>query len=123
MDRVTTMADLSIRRACGFAALAIGTVMASLSFDAVLCFRSGALLTALVAAVLWFMAHGALRRNVRRTELWTLLGGKVPVPPDRAQLVLGTVLRDRYLWHATVAAGVAVALWAVAGLIVLLGGG
>jgi len=120
VHRITAMADLSIRRACGFAALAIGTVMASLSFDAVLSLRSGAILTALVAVVLWFLAQGARRRNVRRTELWTLLGGQAPVPPARTQQVLGNVLRDRYLWHATVAAVIAVGFWAIAGLLALL---
>jgi hypothetical protein len=119
MEHLTTMADFGIRRACGFAGLAIGTVMLSLSFDAVLCFRAGAVLFALAAAILWAMAQGAPRRNVRRTELWMLLGGQVDLPSARIQPVLGGVLRDRYLWHATAAAAVAGALWVLALLIAL----
>ncbi len=114
MEHLTTMADFGIRRACGFAGLAIGTVMAALSFDSVLCFRAGAVLFALAAVILWAMAQGAPRRNVRRTELWMLLDGKVDLPAGRIQQVLGGVLRDRYLWHATGAAGVALALWLLA---------
>jgi hypothetical protein len=120
MDRVTMMADLSIRRACGFAAFGIGSTMAALSFDPVLCFRTGALLFAVTAAVLWVMGHDAPRRNVRRTELWTLLGGRAPVPETHVQKVLGGVLRERYLWHATLAGIVAVTLWLVALLFMLI---
>lgn len=120
MDRVTTLADLSIRRACGFASFGIAATMAALSFEPVLCFRTGAVLFAVTAAVLWVMAQDAPRRNVRRTELWTLLGGKAPVPEARVQQVLGGVLRERYLWHATAAAVVAVVLWIVALLFLLV---
>jgi hypothetical protein len=119
MDRVTMMADLSIRRACGFAGLAIGATMAALSFEPVLCFRIGAVLFAVTAAVLWVLGQDAPRRNVRRTELWTLLGGRAPVPEARLQQVLGGVLRERYLWHATGAAVLAVSLWAIAALFLL----
>jgi type IV secretory pathway VirB3-like protein len=119
MDRLTTLADYSIRRACGFASLAIGTVMLSLSFDAVLCFRTGAVLFAFAAVVLWAMAQAAQSRNVRRTELWMLLDGRVDLPKARVQQVLGGVLRDRYLWHATAAAAVAAALWVLAALFAL----
>ena len=119
MDRITTLADVSIRRACGFAGLAIGTVMASLSFDGVLCFRSGAVLFALVAAILWAMAEAAPRRNVKRTELWSLLRGDHGVPPARVQAVLSGVLRERYMWHATLAAGLSLGFFVLAGLIAL----
>lgn len=119
MDRIETLADLSIRRACGFAGLGVATVMGSLSFDALLCFRSGAILVALCAAVLWFKAEAAPRANVRRTELWAMLGGTVELPAERTQQVLGNLLRERYLWHATVAAGVACLFWLVAALVVL----
>lgn len=119
MQRIQTLADLSIRRACGFAGLGVATVMGALSFDGLLCFRSGAILVALCAVVLWFKAQAAPRANVRRTELWAMLGGSVELPADRAQQVLGSVLRERYLWHATAAAGLSCAFWLVAGLIAL----
>jgi hypothetical protein len=120
MDRVVTLADLSIRRACGFAGFGIAATMAALSFDPVLCFRTGALLFALTAAVLWLKAIDARRRNIRRTELWTLLGGKAPLPDSHVQRVLGGVLRERYQWHATLAAALAVAMWLVALLFLLV---
>lgn len=119
MDQVRVMADLSIRRALGFAALGIGCVMVALSFDLVLAFRSGAELVAMACLGLGFAAWRAPRRNLRHSELWILLdhGAGAPIrrlPRAEAQSLLAGVLRARLLWHAERLALVAMMLWILA---------
>ncbi len=120
MQRVYAMTDLSIRRACGFAALGVATTMAALSFDAVLSFRTGAVLSFTTGFVLWVKAHAAAHQNVLRTEVWLLLRHHdAGISKEMARAVLPPVLRERYLWHATVAAAVALVLWLMAALFAL----
>jgi hypothetical protein len=119
MDRILAVADQTIRRACGFAGLAVVLTMLALSFDRLLAFRVGALMTSCVALVLAWQAWRAPATDVRRTELWSVVGRGLDLPRDRVQALLSGVLRDRYLWHATVAAAVAVGFWAIAGLLAL----
>ena len=111
--RLSQAADLSIRRGIGFAYIAIGTAMAGMAFDGYLTVKTGAILSTLVVAVLGTKALRAPRRPYKRTELWIVVDKDHRVPEDRAQDVIGHVLRERYLWHAQLIAGVAVALWLV----------
>jgi len=121
MHRIYALTDLSIRRACGFAALGVVTTMAALSYDPVLSFRVGATLTAAVAFALLFRALTAYRQNVLRSEIWILLRQHAAdLTPSHARAMLPPVMRERYLWHATVAAGVAVAFWLIAVLLLLV---
>lgn len=125
MDVIRVLADLSIRRACGFAGLGIGVMMLALSFDVVLACRAGAGLTALLCLGLVGAAWRAPRRDVRRTELWALLAGTTGelarrLPPARAQELLGSLLQERLLWHAERVGVIALALWLVTGVAALL---
>lgn len=120
MDRILAVADQTIRRACAFAGLGVGFTMLALSFDMVLAFRAGAVLTTAVFATLLWLGHRAPRFDVRRTELWSVAGRHLKLPHERVQALLGGVLRDRYLWHADRAALLAVGFWAAAGLLWLL---
>lgn len=120
MDQILTVADQTIRRACGFASFAVGLTMVSLSFDVVLAFRVGALMTSCITIVLAWQGWRAPDHDVRRTELWSVVGRGMDLPRERVQTLLAGVLRDRYLWHATVAATVAVIFWMVAGLLLLV---
>lgn len=113
------LADLSIRRACGFAALGIGTVMLALSHDLALAFRSGGDLTALVCLAMLLQAWRAPRRDVRDLELWSLLPGTPGayarnLPRTEAQRLLGRVMRERLLRHAEWAGMLAVGFWVLA---------
>jgi hypothetical protein len=120
MQRVYAMTDLSIRRACGFAALAVVTTMAALSYEPVLSFRVGGVMTAAVAFALWLKAQTAHRQNVLRSEIWLLLRQHAAdLTPTHARTMLPPVMRERYMWHATVAACLAAGLWLVAGLMFL----
>ena len=124
MEILQTLADLSIRRACGFAALAIAVVMLALSFDLVLAFRSGAVLTSLLCGIVWAMALWSPRRDMRSTEMWMLLrqerlfltrGAQAP----RTMALARQVLRDRLTWHGERIAVAAMALWLLTGVAML----
>lgn len=110
LQRIYQSADLSIRRACGFAYLAIVTAMVGMASDAYLSIKTGAILSTLVCAVLVYKALRAPTLPYARTELWILLDKHHDLPKERAQAIIGGVLRERYFWHAErLAAGTAVA--------------
>jgi hypothetical protein len=124
MDTIRELADHAIRRGLGFAALAVGLTVLALAFEPVMALRTGAVLTAAVWAFLWLSALRAPHRDIRRTELWVLLSG-VPGEPLRRLLrgnpqdLLGTLLRDRLLWHADRVAMVALGFWTAALVVAL----
>jgi hypothetical protein len=120
MERIIAVADQTIRRACGFAEFAVGATMLALSFDLVLALRVGAVMTTAVGVVLFVQSVRAPQSDVRRTELYSVVGRSLTLPRDRTQRLLGEVLAERYLWHADRAAAVAIALWAGALLLWLL---
>jgi hypothetical protein len=94
--------------------------MLALSFDLVLALRVGAVMTTAVGVVLFVQSVRAPQSDVRRTELYSVVGRSLTLPRDRTQRLLGEVLAERYLWHADRAAAVAIALWAGALLLWLL---
>lgn len=113
LERIQTYADLSIRRGCGFALLGIATFMVGMSSDAVLAFRSGAVMVTFVLVTLLIKGMHAPTRSYKRTEVWILLDKSHDLPETRAQQVFGSILRDRYFWHAEVAAFAALGLWII----------
>lgn len=121
IDRIRRCADLSIRRACGFGLLAIATTMVGASAQAVLAFKIGAVSATLMAVILILKALEAPRRSYKRTEVWYMLDRRHGLPESRAQHVFSSVLRERYLWHATAAGMLALALWGITFLLRLFG--
>lgn len=113
MERIRALAVLSVRRGCGFAALAIVAVMVGLSADPVISAKSGAVLTSFTTAVLFWKALEAPRRNHRNTELWILLGRTPEFPEAELGQRINAVLHEVYLWHAERAAMIALVLWLV----------
>lgn len=108
-------ADLSIRRACGFALIGIFTAMVGFSGDPYLAVRCGAVLVTIAAVVLYWRGQGAPKRNFRDTEVWLMIRNTAPpMHKDRLQRLIGNALADSYFWHARVAATIAVGMWAVA---------
>lgn len=102
-DVLTSVADLSIRRACGFALLGIGLVMFSLSYDLELSLHMGAELLALLTLGLIFAGWKAPLRDVRDTEAWIELvasGRAHGVSRREISPRLGAKLRERLFWHA-----------------------
>jgi hypothetical protein len=119
MDQIRHYADISIRRACGFGFLAIATTMVGASSELVLSLKIGATSVTLMSIILVLKAMQA--PSYKRTEVWILLNHRHNLPEKRAQEVFGTILRERYLWHATIAAGLAAVLWVLTFSIRLLG--
>lgn len=111
MGDIRALAVLSVRRGCGFAALAIVTVMFGLMSEPLTSLRSGAVLTTFCAVVLFWKALEAPRRNFRRTELWIMLQRTPDIPDAHVGRFINNVLYEVYLWHAERAAALAFALW------------
>ena len=66
MDRIEYLADSTVRRGCGFMLLAVLTVMWGLSYDLLLCLKTGAILMTLHCAALGVFAYNALRKTYLR---------------------------------------------------------
>ncbi|MBM3489507.1 MAG: hypothetical protein FJX68_03510 [Alphaproteobacteria bacterium] len=113
IEHIEDCANRSIRRALGFALLAIWTFMVGLSAEAQLAVRAGAILCNLAWLILIAMSWRAPGRPYRRTEVWLMLDRQHDLPEARAQATIGGILSERYRWHAGLAAGVAGALWLV----------
>lgn len=108
MENIRKIAVLSVRRACGFGALAIAMVMWGLIFNPVLAFQSGAVLTAIMAVILYYKAMEAPRRDHTQTELWILLEKESRPPAAYARRIVNSTLSDVYNQHAKWAVGIAV---------------
>lgn len=123
MDRIKHYADQSIRRACAFGFLAAGTGMVALYWDITYALKLGATVTSFMAAILLWKAYEAPTRNYRRTEVFLMMDKQHEFPEARAQQLFGNILRERYLWHATIVAIGAAVLWLLTFLITLVHGG
>jgi hypothetical protein len=116
---VEKAARLSVGRAMGFTALAIGTFMIGMSGDPQLCFKTGGLLALLTTAILLLKASWVLSQPFKSTEVWLLLRQEDRPAEDVAQDLIPGVLRDIYLSfaeHAAVAACVMLGVAIVLGL-------
>ncbi len=109
------LADASIRRACGFAAIAIFTTMIGFSGDPYLAVRFGAFMVTAAAVILLWRGQAAPKRRFRDTEVWLMIRHTAPpMPKDRLQRLIGTALAESYFHHAKIAAYIAVTMWGVA---------
>ena len=113
MERIRILATLSIRRACGFAGLAICTFMVGLYPYPAMCFRTGAVMTAVAAVVLLIKAKRAPVQNHRQTELWYMLERNPGLPEAYAGRVINSILAEEYRRHAKYAGWVGAGLWAI----------
>jgi hypothetical protein len=111
IDRIRQFAELSVRRACGFAALAIVTLMIGLSANPTVALKAGAVSSTLVGVVLFLKSLRSQHTDYRRTELWILLDRRHDLPEPHAARVITGVLHDVYLRHAELAAWVAFLFW------------
>ena len=95
MEKIRQIAVLSVRRACGFGALGIAMIMWGLIYDPVLAFQSGAVLTAIVAVILYYRAMQAPQRDHTQTEVWLLLDKELRPPPAYARRIVNSTLVRR----------------------------
>ena len=125
MTRLQPLVDLSIRRACAFAALAIGLVVSALLFDPLLALRVGGAGSALVVVALLVAAWRAPRKDIRDSEVYGLLRSAQPPPPHLSEpgtkAHIAAVLRARLLWHADRALLAPLVFWGLALGLWLLG--
>jgi hypothetical protein len=111
VDRIRTAAEISVGRAVGFGALAVGTVVIGLVFEPVLALKAGSVLTLLMVVILLLKSEQARTRPYRRTEVWLILDRRLELPEDRAQRMVSQVLHDTYDRYARCCLVVAVGLW------------
>jgi hypothetical protein len=111
VDRIQVAAEISIGRAVGFGALAIGTVVLGLIFNPVLALKTGGALTLLMASIIQLKAERARIQPYRSTEVWLLLDKQLGLPEDHAQRIVSAVLRSVYDRYAQASLAVAAGLW------------
>jgi hypothetical protein len=74
-----------------------------------------------MTGILAYKAREALTKPYKKTEMWLYLPKELRPPDAQAQWASATVLRHTYLTFALWTSAIAVALWAIAFLIALLG--
>ena len=114
MEEIERLADLSVKRGCAFALLAITTVMTGLAGTPLLALKSGAILLSLMVVILAFRAMFARNQSCRRTEVWAMLGRDRRPPEALAQRVISEALRATYWRYAELSAAGSILLWLVA---------
>jgi len=121
IDKIEELAEVSVARGCGFAALAIVSVMVGLSDQMHVSCKVGGMLTLLACLVLAIRGMTATNTPYMRTEVWVMLN-KVDRPqPAVAQQIIGSILRSVYLRFALHAAVVSLVLLCISQLLQLFG--
>jgi hypothetical protein len=116
-ETIRIFADFSIRRGCAFALLAIACIMLSFTFDIQRSFHIGAVLFAAMAVTLWIKSLLAPRLPYFRTHLWIMLPERPRMNKPQLQRLIGSILAERFWWHAKAAALIAAGLGTIAALI------
>lgn len=97
---VQNAAYVSVGRACGFAGLGVLCVVLGLSFEPALAARTGGALSLIICLILLVRARFALRQPYKRTETWLILRKGDRPRAELAQRLVGTALKDAYLFFA-----------------------
>lgn len=121
MDRLQTVAFISVGRACAFGALAIFCFVMGLSPDPIMAAKSGGVLTLVMTGILLLKRHLALKQNHRKTECWAMLPEKDRPPEAYAQRLVASVMRETYLWFARNTVLASIVFWAAALIMSLTG--
>lgn len=103
-DAIQAAAELSVARGCGFAALAIVTLMVGLSDQMHVACKAGGILTLGTCCILGVRGYSAPNFSYKRTEVWLMLSEKDRPRAEIAQVVIGGTLREVYLRFAVQAA-------------------
>ena len=121
MERMRQVAFQTVLRACLFSALAIFCLMVGLSYDLHLSFRTGGVLTLLMAVVLVIKAIEARTKPYKKTEMWLLIPKDQRPPAAYAQRVSSTILRETYLTFALWTSVAAITMWCISLVLLLIG--
>ena len=112
-DDIRQYAELSVRRGCGFALMAIVTAMVGFSGEPWIAVRAGAVFVLIAAMILYWRGRQARRRNFRHTEVWLMIEDAPALPRERLQTMIGGALSEVYYRYARLAAYVALAMCAI----------
>lgn len=112
-DDIRRHAELSVRRGCGFALMAIMTAMVGFSSEPWIAIRVGTIFVLIAAVVLFWRGRSARARNYRRTEVWLMIEDAPALRHDRLQDMIGGALADVYFSHARLAAYTVLAMCAI----------
>ncbi|MGD9925457.1 MAG: hypothetical protein AB7L90_10900 [Hyphomicrobiaceae bacterium] len=104
IERIEHLAHVTVARGCGFAALAILTFFIGMLGELATAFKCAGYLSMLACTVLLLKAGLARLQPYRRTELWLMLKPTERPPTAVAQQLIGTTLREVYLYFARQAA-------------------
>jgi hypothetical protein len=118
-DAIRRYAEISVRRGCGFATIAIVSAMVGAASEPEICFRLGAGFAALMAVILYWRGRTAPTRNFRRTEVWLMIEDAPALPRDRLQSMIGEALAETYLGHALIAAWITLLMCGIAMIMIL----
>lgn len=121
MEKVRQVATFCVGRAVFFGSLAIGCVMVGFSFNPVLAFRSGAVLTLVMSGILVWKALAAHSQNPKRTEVWIYLGEATRPADSHASFVFASIMREVYGRFAGISLGVACCFFLVSFLLTAFG--
>ena len=121
MDRIDFLADLSVRRGCGFALLGIVTIMFALCYQPSLSLRSGACLLALTGVILAWRAWRAPYQRCSGTELWAMLNKGADLPPGYPESRILAALQHAYLRYAEICGAATLVLCIATGVTLLIG--
>lgn len=113
MDKLREIAIACVGRAVMFGALAIGCVMVGFSFNPVSAFRSGAVLTLGMAAILIWKAATAHRQNPKTSEVWLYLDEHSRPADTHARFTFANVMKDVYGRFAQATLAVALLLFVI----------
>jgi len=114
LEYLHKVAFMTIGRACGFGVLAIFCITVSFAFDFLLAARAAAILTTIMTMILLVRAQTALKKDLRKTEMWIYLDENTRPPEPFAQQIGSAILRETYLWFAYRAAAFSIAFWVIA---------
>jgi hypothetical protein len=107
-EQIRRYAELSVARGCGFAALAVATVMVGSASDLTLFFRSGGFGALLVCFILLLKASRVDRIPFKSTEVWIMLPVEHRPPPEIAAGLIAKARRRsllRFAYGAAIIAG------------------
>ena len=111
MEQVERVAETSVARGCGFAALGIACVLLGFAHEPAAMLRAAALLVTGLAVLLLLLARRARARPYRETETWLMLDPAQRPPAAIAQRTVGVALEEAHLRFAGLAGRIAITLW------------
>lgn len=123
LQRIERLAQISVARGCGFAALGIATFMVGLSGDMVSSLKAGGSLSLFVCLALLLKAWLFGQRSYKSTEVWLMLAPRERPAAAVAQPMIAAALRGTCLRFALHAARVSASLLAAAVVYALIAEG